>query len=58
VLPSVFVHTDPKIRIYDSGMKRYGVDAFPHCTHLVRCVTLTTVAAGGAAGRGAAREEP
>jgi len=26
---------DPKIRIYDSGMKRYGVDAFPHCIHLV-----------------------
>ena len=29
---------DPKIRIYDSGMKKYGVDAFPHCVHLVRCV--------------------
>jgi len=26
---------DPKIRIYDSGMKRYGVDAFPLCIHLV-----------------------
>jgi hypothetical protein len=28
---------DPKIRIYDSGMKKYGVDAFAHCVHLVRC---------------------
>jgi len=26
---------DPKIRIYDAGMKKYGVDAFPHCVHLV-----------------------
>mmetsp|Transcript_11349 Transcript_11349/g.15453 ORF Transcript_11349/g.15453 Transcript_11349/m.15453 type:complete len:234 (-) Transcript_11349:142-843(-) len=26
---------DPKIRIYDVGMKRYGVDAFPCCIHLV-----------------------
>jgi len=26
---------DPKIRIYDAGMKKYGVDAFPSCVHLV-----------------------
>merc|ERR1711937_949050 len=26
---------DSKIRIYDSGMKRYDVDAFPHYVHLV-----------------------
>lgn len=25
---------DPKIRIYDVGMKRADVDAFPHCVHL------------------------
>jgi large subunit ribosomal protein L10e len=28
---------DPKIRIYDAGMKKYPVDAFPTCVHLVRC---------------------
>lgn len=27
---------DPKIRIYDAGAKRSGVDVFPHCVHLVR----------------------
>ena len=27
---------DPKIRIYDAGMKKYSVDAFPTCVHLVR----------------------
>ncbi|KAI3977449.1 hypothetical protein MKX01_000362, partial [Papaver californicum] len=26
---------DPKIRIYDVGMKRKGVDQFPFCVHLV-----------------------
>jgi len=26
---------DSKIRIYDSGVKRYGVDAFPCCVHLI-----------------------
>mmetsp|Transcript_4605 Transcript_4605/g.16479 ORF Transcript_4605/g.16479 Transcript_4605/m.16479 type:complete len:226 (+) Transcript_4605:64-741(+) len=26
---------DPKIRIYDVGMKKKGVDTFPHCVHLV-----------------------
>lgn len=26
---------DPKIRIYDVGMKRMAVDAFPTCVHLV-----------------------
>ena len=26
---------DSKIRIYDSGMKRYDVDTFPACVHLV-----------------------
>ncbi|KAK3248915.1 60S ribosomal protein L10 [Cymbomonas tetramitiformis] len=26
---------DPKIRIYDSGMKRYSVEVFPLCVHLV-----------------------
>mmetsp|Transcript_4923 Transcript_4923/g.8533 ORF Transcript_4923/g.8533 Transcript_4923/m.8533 type:complete len:234 (+) Transcript_4923:129-830(+) len=26
---------DPKIRIYDVGMKRYSVEAFPACVHLV-----------------------
>jgi len=25
---------DPKIRIYDVGMKRADVDVFPHCVHL------------------------
>ncbi len=25
---------DPKIRIYDAGMKRADVDAFPYCVHL------------------------
>lgn len=29
---------DSKIRIYDSGVKRYGVDAFPCCVHLISCV--------------------
>jgi large subunit ribosomal protein L10e len=29
---------DPKIRIYDAGAKRAGVDVFPHCVHLVRQV--------------------
>lgn len=27
---------DPKIRIYDVGMKRSDVDAFPYCVHLAR----------------------
>lgn len=27
---------DPKIRIYDAGAKRTGVDVFPACIHLVR----------------------
>ena len=26
---------DPKIRIYDAGMKKYSVDTFPACVHLV-----------------------
>ncbi|VAH02906.1 unnamed protein product [Triticum turgidum subsp. durum] len=26
---------DPKIRIYDVGMKKKGVDEFSHCVHLV-----------------------
>lgn len=25
---------DPKIRIYDAGMKRGDVDLFPYCVHL------------------------
>ena len=29
---------DPKIRIYDAGMKKYSCDAFPACVHLVRYV--------------------
>lgn len=29
---------DPKIRIYDAGAKKTGVDVFPHCVHLVRYV--------------------
>jgi hypothetical protein len=37
---------DPKIRIYDSGMKKYGVDAFPHCVHLVRCGPPASAVAG------------
>ena len=28
---------DPKIRIYDAGMKRADVDMFPCCVHLARC---------------------
>lgn len=27
---------DSKIRIYDVGAKKAGVDFFPHCVHLVR----------------------
>lgn len=27
---------DPKIRIYDAGAKKTGVDVFPACIHLVR----------------------
>jgi len=30
---------DPKIRIYDAGAKKTGVDVFPHCVHLVRYVS-------------------
>ncbi|KAG1660035.1 hypothetical protein FOA52_010020 [Chlamydomonas sp. UWO 241] len=26
---------DPKIRIYDVGLKRADVDTFPHCVHLI-----------------------
>jgi large subunit ribosomal protein L10e len=26
---------DPKIRIYDAGCKKYGVEAFPCCVHMV-----------------------
>ena len=26
---------DPKIRIFDCGMKRFSVDAFPACVHMV-----------------------
>lgn len=29
---------DPKIRIYEVGMKRVDVDAFPYCVHLARYV--------------------
>lgn len=36
-----------QIRIYDVGMKRADVDAFPCCVHLARC------AAGCQAGQGA-----
>ena len=28
---------DPKIRIYDAGMKKFGVYEFKSCVHLVRC---------------------
>lgn len=29
---------DPKIRIYDAGMKRADVEAFPACVHMARYV--------------------
>ena len=29
---------DPKIHIYDAGMKKYSCEAFPACVHLVRYV--------------------
>lgn len=33
---------DPKIRIYDAGAKKTGVDVFPACIHLVRyCSSVT-----------------
>jgi hypothetical protein len=44
---------DPKIRIYDVGMKRIDVDAFPYCVHLVRWVGALWshwAAAGGPSG--------
>lgn len=34
---------DPKIRIYDAGMKRADVDTFPCCVHLARCVSDRTM---------------
>jgi large subunit ribosomal protein L10e len=34
-LPLLPPAADPKIRIYDAGMKKYSVDAFPTCVHLV-----------------------
>jgi large subunit ribosomal protein L10e len=33
---------DPKIRIYDVGMKRADVDTFPYCVHLARCAAEAT----------------
>jgi hypothetical protein len=41
---------DPKIRIYDVGMKRADVDTFPCCVHLARC------APRGGGGAGAAEQ--
>lgn len=41
---------DPKIRIFDVGMKKYSSDIFPACVHLVRYVSfsfLTSDAADG-----------
>ena len=29
---------DPKIRIYDAGMKKYSCEAFPACVHHVSYV--------------------
>lgn len=29
---------DPKIRIYDAGMKRADVEVFPACVHMARYV--------------------
>ena len=34
---------DAKIRIYDVGMKKKGVDEFPFCIHLVRCVCCPSI---------------
>lgn len=36
---------DPKIRIYDAGMKKYSCDAFGTCVHLVRYVSSPAEAA-------------
>ena len=36
---------DPKIRIYDAGMKKYSCDSFGTCVHLVRYVSSPTYAA-------------
>ena len=30
------VCADPKIRIYDAGKKKYGVDDFPFAAHMVK----------------------
>jgi len=38
---------DPKIRIYDVGMKRADVDTFPCCVHLARCVLRGEWVGGG-----------
>jgi large subunit ribosomal protein L10e len=35
---------DPKIRIFDCGMKRFSVDAFPCCVHMVSCAPRAAVA--------------
>ena len=32
---NAFLFSDPKIRIYDLGRKKAGVDEFPLCVHLV-----------------------
>ena len=32
---SPLFQTDPKIRIYDAGKKKYGVDEFPFAAHMV-----------------------
>ena len=38
LISSCLNRADAKIRIYDVGMKKKGVDEFPFCIHLVRCV--------------------
>jgi hypothetical protein len=45
---------DPKIRIYDVGMKRFDVDAFPYCVHLARCAEFGSALSTAAASVGLA----
>merc|ERR1711997_566431 len=45
---------DPKIRIFDAGMKRYGVDTFPYCVHLISWEKMNVCSEALEAGRVAA----
>merc|ERR1711943_65203 len=45
---------DPKIRIFDAGMKKYGVDTFPYCVHLISWEKMNVCSEALEAGRVAA----